>query len=257
MVGFFPGSRGLRQGDPLSPLLFTLIMETLSASLRAATENKVFSMHWKCSKLNLTHLSFADDILIFCRADTNSVKIILETLKNFAELSGLQFNPAKSTVFVSNTRSDVKERIVQQTGFLEGTLPVTYLGVPLVSARLRMRDCSKLVDIIAHRLTHWTSRLLSYAGRLQLINSTLFSVQTYWSSMFILPIGLYRKIEKMTANFLWTGSANKVHRLKVPWEKVTLPRNEGGLGIKKLGEWNKAASLRHLWLLISSSTGSL
>ena len=80
MVGYFLTTRGLRQGDPLSPLLFTLVMEILSAILRKAARNKEFNFHWRCDKLYLTHLCFADDLLIFCRADRHSVSIVLEAL---------------------------------------------------------------------------------------------------------------------------------------------------------------------------------
>ena len=77
-----------------------------------------------------------------CREDKNSVATLLDTLKNFAGLSGLRFNPAKSFTFVLDTRSNIKAQIVMQTGFHEGELPVTYLGVPLVTARLQVQDCN-------------------------------------------------------------------------------------------------------------------
>ena len=257
MVGFFPGARGLQQGDPLSPLLFTLVMETLSATLRTAANDKGFRFHWRCHKLKLTHLCFADDLLIFCRAEKRSVSILLNALRTFAEFSGLTMNPTKSFIFTSRTRSAEASQLAAYSGFQEGALPVTHLGIPLVTSRLRMRDCSKLVDIFTHRMQHWTSRFLSYAGRLQLINSVLFSVQTYWATIFIIPAGVLRTLERMMANFLWSGSTSKAHRLKPRWEEVTLPRSEGGLGIKRLEEWNRAASIKHVWLLIAGNSGSI
>ena len=75
--------------------------------------------------------------------------------------------------------------------------------------------------------------------------------------MFILSGAMYRKLERLIANFLWTGSPMKPSRLKVPWVIVTRPRKEGGLGVKKLAEWNRAAALKHLWLILSEGRGSI
>ena len=90
------------------------------------------------------------------------------------------------------------------TGFLNGTLPVRYLGIPLVSSRLTQADCNALVNRITARIYHWSVRYLSYAGCLQLVNSVLFGIQTYWSSMFVLPAGVYKQIKQLMACFLWS-----------------------------------------------------
>src|SRR6185295_7746318 len=70
--GFFPGKRGLRQGDPLSPFLFVIYMELLSRLLKKETSRGTFHYHQHCESLRLTHLIFADDIVLFCRGDVGS-----------------------------------------------------------------------------------------------------------------------------------------------------------------------------------------
>ena len=257
LQGNFPASRGLRQGDPLSPLLFTIVMEILSRLIKVRATRKEFCYHWRCHKAKLTHLCFADDLLIFSRADCHSVSIMLNTLQEFAAMLGLRCNPSKSFVFVSSTSSNIREELINLTGFREGALPITYLGVPLISSRLRNADSNMLVDLITSRITNWTSRFLSYAGRLQLVNSVLFAVQTYWASMFILPSGITNKLEKILSNFLWSGSSLKPPCLKGSWEDATRPRKEGGLGIKKLAKWNSAATLKHLWLIVLGAKGNI
>ena len=87
------------------------------------------------------------------------------------------------------------------TGFKLGILPVRYLGVPLVTRRLSARDCEPLVEKITARITSWSAKLLSYAGRLQLIKSVLFSLQNYWWRNFILPKGVMIKVNKLCAGF--------------------------------------------------------
>ena len=101
LVGYFEGKMGLRQGDPLSPYLFVLVMEVFSRILADHTGGgSGFRFHAKCLKLNLTHLCFVDDLLIFYEASLNSIKIIQAALLEFEELSGLKANPSKSSFSV-------------------------------------------------------------------------------------------------------------------------------------------------------------
>ena len=92
-------------------------------------------------------------------------------------------------------------------------------------------------------------RALSYDRHLQLIKSVLFSIQVYWSSMFILPKAVIRKVEAILRSFLWKGSDLSPGGCKVSWESLCVPKEEGGLGIKDMGVWNKAAMVKHLWFL--------
>ena len=103
-----------------------------------------------------------------------------------------------------------------------------YLGVPLISTRLSNCDCQPLLDKIMTRIQSWTSRALSYAGRLQLNLSVLYSIQQYWCSMFIIPKYTISKIEQIFSSFLWAGKLGSTHRAKIRWESMCLPKEEGG-----------------------------
>ena len=179
MEVFFPATRGLRLGDPLSPLLFTLVMETFSGILRKNMASSAFKYHWRCHKTKVSHLSFADDLLLFSRADNNSIKILMGSLQHFEGLFGLWLNPSKSLIFLSTNSTENSSSLQALTGCQIGTLPIRYLGVPLVSSRFLTEDCQRLVETITARISHWTARFLSYAGRLQLIKTVLFSIQSY------------------------------------------------------------------------------
>jgi len=137
----------------------------------------------------------------------------------------------------------------------EGTLPVRYLGVPLITKRLSAVDCDTLVAKIISRIESWLVKHLSFAGRLQLITSVLCSFHVFWSRVFILPKKVIKLIEQKLNRFLWSGNDSKANA-KVAWEKVCVPKKEGGLGIKRLEVWNQTCMLYHVWTLFATS-GSL
>ena len=98
--GFFTGARGLRQGDPLSPYLFVLVMEALHLGfLQRIEQDMQFTYHLKCESSKVFQLGFADDLLLFCRADFDSIRVFKEGLDWFAEMSGLRLNVQKSHFF--------------------------------------------------------------------------------------------------------------------------------------------------------------
>ena len=248
--GFFKATRGIRQGDPLSPYLFVLAMEGLGGIITQATRNTAFKYHWRCATNKITHICFADDLMLYCHADTSSVNILQSCLDKFSTVSGLTINYAKSSIYLSGVDVDTKNRICNQLGFQQGTLPVRYLGVPLISTRLKHADCILLLERLMARIKLWTSSSLTYAGRLQLIKSVLFSIQVYWSSLFILPCSIIAKIEGILSAFLWKGTSMAHVGAKVAWKSICYPLTEGGLGITNLKTWNKAATLKHIWRLL-------
>ncbi|KAJ0711325.1 hypothetical protein HanOQP8_Chr09g0322591 [Helianthus annuus] len=136
--------------------------------------------------------------------------------------------------------------------FQEGSLPVRYLGVPLISSRLTIRDCKVLVERMERRIDNWLSKSLSFAGRLQLINSVLASMYTYWASVFMLPVCIIKDLEKRMRRFLWNGGSQGPVHSKVAWKEVCLPKDEGGLGIRSIMDVNKALILSHIWSIINN-----
>ncbi|XP_039007103.1 uncharacterized protein LOC120134737 [Hibiscus syriacus] len=98
------------------------------------------------------------------------------------------------------------ELIQQITGFQPGTLPVRYLGVPLTSRKLSMKDYDPLIDSIKSKLSIWSCKYLSYAERLELIRAVLFSIANYWCRQFLLPHSVISKIEQLCCRFFWKGN---------------------------------------------------
>ena len=138
-----------------------------------------------------------------------------------------------------------------------GKLPVRYLGVPLISTKLTKRDCAELTKKISNRIQSWNSKFLSYAGRAQLIQTVLYGIQNYWASMFVLPKGVLKDIDKLLRNFLWTGGTDNSYGSKVAWENVCQDKKKGGLGFKNTVNLNNVLALKHIWSLFQPSAQSL
>jgi hypothetical protein len=227
-------------------------MEGFGGIIHRAVQSPTFKYHWRCKPTNLTHLSFADDLMLFCHADVGSIEVLQTSLSKFSSLSSLTINHAKSKLYMSGIDAALRTTIADKLGIQETTLPVKHLGVPLISTRLTHADCIPLVERITARIKLWTSTSLTYAGRLQLIKSILFSIQVYWSSIFILPGATIKKIESILAAFLWKDTTLSTAGAKVSWSSICYPLQEGGLGIKRLKVWNRAVTIKHIWCLLTN-----
>ncbi|XP_058723263.1 uncharacterized protein LOC131595055 [Vicia villosa] len=185
-------------------------------------ENDNFNYHPKCDKLKITNLCFADDLLLFSR----------------------------------DIDTETKRAILQATKFQEGRMPFKYLGVPVTGKKLATHHYQPLIDKILDKIKHWTARLLTYAGRLQLINSVMFSIWNYWPNRFPFPKNVIQKIEKICRIFLWTGGYEGSRKLPITCKNVCRPKCYGGMNIIDIELWNKSNLIRLLWNL-SGKTDSL
>ncbi|XP_060170346.1 uncharacterized protein LOC132601264 [Lycium barbarum] len=208
----FPVAKGLRQGDPIPPFLFAIAMEFLSRSLNSLKTIKSIKFHPQCGKLGVTHLCFADDLLMFSKGDLNSILAMQQCFLNFSAASGLQENLGKSSIYFGGVSQDIRSQILQQLGFSLGELPFKYLGIPLSSKKLTIMQWYPLIERITTKISTWTTKKLSYAGRVQLVQSVLFRVQAYWSQLFMIPAKNQAAITKLCWDL-----AHKEDKLWVKW----------------------------------------
>ncbi|XP_062102336.1 uncharacterized protein LOC133812574 [Humulus lupulus] len=185
MHGFFESKRGLRQGDPMSPLLFVLGMEYLSRIMRDVGSRQGFKYHDRCGTLKLNHMCFADDLLLFCHGDFLSILLLLKGLKLFSLTSGLLPNEEKSTVYCGGMKEAEVTRVFEMSGFTR-----------------------------AH-----------------------------------LPFRLLRDVEAICRAFIWKGLADSNGPGLVAWHHVCFPKKAGGLGFRKVLDWNMAAMGKYVWAI--------
>ncbi|KAG7530872.1 Reverse transcriptase zinc-binding domain [Arabidopsis thaliana x Arabidopsis arenosa] len=253
--GYFRSTQGLRQGDPMSPYLFVLAMEVFSGLLQSRYSSGYISYHPRTSELEISHLMFADDVMIFFDGGGSSLQGIYETLDDFAGWSGLHMNRDKTQLFYAGL-SQTESNALASYGFTVGSLPIRYLGLPLMSRKLKVSEYEPLIGKITARFNAWAVKSLSFAGRAQLIGSVISGTVNFWISTFVLPKGCIRRIESLCSRFLWSGGTEKRGLVKVAWAHVCLPKKEGGLGLRRFADWNRTMCLRLVWLLFSNS-GSL
>ncbi|GKB35613.1 RNA-directed DNA polymerase, eukaryota, reverse transcriptase zinc-binding domain protein [Tanacetum coccineum] len=145
--GDFKSARGLRQGNPISPYLFTLVMEVITLIMKTKVgQINEFKFHDGCKEMESTHLCFTDDLLMMCHRDHKLVNVINEVLKEFSLASGLKPNMNKRTIFFGSVNPIGKKRIMEIIMFVEEILPMKYFGIPLVTKVIGVMDCSLLVE---------------------------------------------------------------------------------------------------------------
>ncbi|KAJ9701691.1 hypothetical protein PVL29_006878 [Vitis rotundifolia] len=215
-AGFFPNSRGLRQGDPISPYLFILGMEVLSALINRAVEGGFISgcrLHGSGGiEMNVSHLLFADDTIIFCEARKEYMTYLSWILAWSEAASGLKINLAKSELIPMGEVADLEDMAVE-LGCRVGVLPSKHLGLPLGAHHKALSMWDGVEERMRRRLALWKRQYLSKGGRITLIKSTLASIPIYQLSLFRMPKSVVKRLEKFQRDFLWGGGSleRKIH----------------------------------------------
>ncbi|XP_020270961.1 uncharacterized protein LOC109846150 [Asparagus officinalis] len=126
----------------------------ISKRLNALRNDNLFKYHPNYQCLGITHLIFADELLLFAKADGYSIMKLFNCLQEFSRVSGLEANPAKCSIYFSGVDDGLKNQICSFLNFPEGMLPIRYLGLPFMSKRLSYLDCSPLISKISEQFPH-------------------------------------------------------------------------------------------------------
>lgn len=197
--------RGLRQGDPLSPLLFIITIDPLQKIFDLATE-KGYIAKLGGRTVPMRTSMYADDTPIFIKPTKNDVAALADLLTMFGEANGLKTNFHKSMVVPICCDTLSPDEIHADLPAKRSHFPVKYLGLPLTTWRLRQVDFQPLADKAVSKLTHWNGRNINPAGHMTLVKSVLTSQAVYFRTALKAPKAALGEIDGKRKQFLWAGS---------------------------------------------------
>jgi hypothetical protein len=253
----FSPSRGICQGDPLSPFLFILLAEGLGRYIKASVlEGSLKGLPLHNLQPAPSHSQFVDDTLLLNSPMAQEAQKLNSILADFIEASGMSLNLDKSKLYFFNTPPSVQRHISRLLGIPRSSLPSNYLGIPLSGAAASNISWDNLLLSISNRLSNWTFRPLNIASRLVLLKSILQALPTYLFTALAAPKKVIKAIRSLQRNFLWSGHQPNKKWALVNWDKLCLPKSQGGLGLRDPGKLNQVMGAKIWWRWLKNPTAA-
>lgn len=248
----FNPQRGLLQGDPLSPYLFICCMNVLSVMLHQVEEAKqIQGIQFNRSGPMVSHVMYVDDLILCFKEDFDSCRVMADLLHSFCTIAGLEVNTDKSfAVFSPNTPNELKDEMAGMFKLKWADRIGKYLGTYINEHKDKNRNFQVLIDKLSSRLAGWKSKILSQAGRLTLIHSTLSADMIYPMSSIQFTVQQNNEINRIINNFFWGDSDQRRAPHLLQARVLKLPRKMGGVGIKDAHIVNKALLAKASWRII-------
>jgi hypothetical protein len=243
----FHCKRGVRQGEPLSPLLFVLASDLLQSIINKARLLNLLKLPLPAiGDQDFPIVQYADDTLLILEACPKQLFFLKAILNSFATSTGLKVNYNKSNMYPINVPSEKMEILSRTLNCQIGEMPFTYLGLPLGLAKPRKQHFLPLIQRIEKRLS-CSSNFLSQAGRLVLVNSVFSALLTFFMCTLKIPKTIIKQIDIFRRNCLWRG--NDLSSKKPPlisWVLVTQRKVNDRPGVLRLETQNEALLIKFL-----------
>jgi hypothetical protein len=249
---YFQTRKGLRQGDPLSPILFNIIADMLYILIgRAKEDGQVDGLIPHLVDGGVSILQYADDTIIFMEHDLEKALNMKLIICIFVQLSGLKINFHKSEIFCFGRAKDLQDEYRILFDCEIGSLPFRYLGIPIHFRRLANAEWKIIEDRFKKKLSSWIGKLFFYGDRLILINSILTSLPMFMLSFFKIPKGVRKRLDFFRSRFFWQSDGHKKKYRLIKWNIICRHNDQGSLGIEVLELKNKSLLSKWLFKLIN------
>ena len=203
----------------------------------------------------VSHLQFADDTLLLGSKSWANVQALRATLIIFESISGLKVYFHKLLLVEINISDSWMTEAAAVLSCKVGKIPFMYLGLPIGGNPRRLSFWDPIVNRIKTRLLGWNSRFLSFSGRLILLKAVLTSLPIYALSFFKAPPGIISSIESLLNKFFWGGSEDSRKITWIGWNTLCSKKEHGGLGVRKLKEFNIALLGKWCWRILVDREG--
>jgi hypothetical protein len=247
---YFQSHKGVRQGDPLSPLLFNFVVDCLTRMIVKAQVNSLINGLVKHLIPNgVVVLQYADDTIVCLENDMEKASYMKLLLSLYEQMSGLKINFDKSEILLIGGDNNLAVTYAELFNYQIGSFQLQYLGVPILAGRLYVIDWAKLEEKSARKLDVWQGSSLSMAGRTVLINFSLTNSSIYHMSMFLLPKTVIKRMDRGRRKFFWQGSKMKKSYHLIKCDKICRAKKNGGLSIKDPRKLNISLLVKWWWAL--------
>ena len=201
----------------------------------------------------ISHLAFADDIIIFANGSASSLKKIMRVLELYQRASGQLVNTSKSGFLLHPSISVVRQGVIERvTKFSRRGFPIRYLGLPLYTGRCKGSYFADLSQRMVDKVLSWKTRLLSSGGKIILIKHVLSSIPIHLLAAGVMPKSIFHTIERVCANFLWGMTEESMRFHWVRWRDLCLPPEKGGVGFLSIDDTYRDISCKLWWTFMQN-----
>jgi hypothetical protein len=252
MLDPFSPSRGIRQGDPLSPYLFLFVADGLSCLIRKEIENNSLHEFHICRRApGISHLLFADDSLLFFEGSIEQGLVVKSILDKYEQSTGQLVSLGKCSIMYGDQCSDeVQDELKRILKYETSCFEEKYLGLPVPEGRTKKGKFKPTKEKFQKHASDWSEKYMSSGAKEILIKSVLQSISTYAMGVFKFPSGLIEELSHIIRNFWWGDEENRRRMHWMSWERMARPKAQGGAGFRDLSVFNQALLARQAWRII-------